>query len=552
MTNSSPLNSRQAMADDHAQLALPTLMSSSIRRFGRYEDFKEFGHLSSSGDATAGSKSVGKITIDCQFLFKQSQWGVLGDRAFPAGVLYLNLNFGRLQSCRLKSAAVTITLDDEDPCLETYRRRFSRGQIYVPYCPIHITDWYGPKKTLLGEERIVDKRFARRMMPEFNFMDIGVGGLGFESETSFQQSRRWSFNGQLLPGKGTWEHKSLRWDMVENDLERQPTHSSRMYTAFAFEHSGQPFLMKVDVEGRLDRWDKQVKSKLKFGGGSAKGSRIVTLIDFGDSSRFRKRLDEIAKGLPRAMEMKNFEEIPVVIPNPMSGATAFQTVTTPHIQPEGQLETPIPAASATTDRVSSAISHSTTLQGNPQSPHSLLSEDTMPATHQRRLFSSEEDSTAPTVENLTRVARARFNPRHEDTTESPSPAARAVAETIPGGKEGGEDDAAKTNQMPTTQGEDWETREKPESSTAALESPRNDPDAETVAKILQIPAMLLILRMFVMEISGHLLPPADTKMPKYLAGLWSSDPTEFALSLLWQPTEPRPRPAVYAAPSWPR
>ncbi|KAK3360379.1 hypothetical protein B0T25DRAFT_565281 [Lasiosphaeria hispida] len=109
-----------------------------------------------SVNATAGSKSVGKIAIDCQFSFGQSHWGVLrvGDRELPAGILYLNLNFGPPHGCRLKSATVTVTLDDEDPCLKPFAT--AGGKTSASNCHVQITDWYGPKQ-LVGEEKGVDK-----------------------------------------------------------------------------------------------------------------------------------------------------------------------------------------------------------------------------------------------------------------------------------------------------------------------------------------------------------------------------------------------------------
>ncbi|KXX79658.1 hypothetical protein MMYC01_203848 [Madurella mycetomatis] len=473
---------------DH--LVQPRLMG-GVRRFGRYDNFKEFSRLS-SGNASVGSKSMGKITIDCQFLFKQSRWGVLGDEEFPAGILYLNLNFGPPQSCRLKSATVTVTLDEEDPCLNRYKS--APGRNHSVYCPVQITDWYGPKQ-LVGEEKNIDRRHIKKLVPEINILGNGGGGLGVESETSFKQSGRWSFSGQLLPGKKTREYKTLRWELTENALETRPAHSNRIYTAFTFEHSGQPFLMKVDVEGRLDRWDKQAVYKLKFGGLSTRDNRVVTLIDFGDYSRFRQRLDEIARGLPRTMEMKNFEEIPVVVPSPISG-TSFRAVASSDTQPEDQTLSAAPVSTADPSVAQSALyAGSRPLDPLGNSAHHLLSEG---PTYQQSV-PLDGDATAPTVENFARVLQALSNPMHEDTPMK-APSSPSMGDTVVNDEE----NAAGANQMPAQM----------KTQAKAFESvldPHNVPDPETVVKVLRIPAILGVLRMLAMLMSlvGY-LPTGDT------------------------------------------
>ncbi|KAH8892969.1 hypothetical protein GQ53DRAFT_861301, partial [Thozetella sp. PMI_491] len=294
---------------------MPVLMS-GVRRFGRYGSFRPFGHLS-SGHASVGSMSIGKISLDCQFLFRQSQWGVLGDGQFPAGIVYLNLSLGPPQGCRVKSATVTITLDEEDPCLAEYQ---ADRRLHKSGCPVQMTDWYGPKQ-LAGPQESTHVKWTTKMAPEVHAMGVGIGGMGAQKEASFKKSAQWTFNGQLLAGKNTWTYKTLRWDIRENELTAQSFHSNKIYTAFTFEHAGQPFLMKVEMEGKLEKWNDRLKSKIKFGSSDKKDGRITTLVDFGDYKRFQKRLDEVARGLPRAMEMKNFEEIPVEVPNSIPGIT---------------------------------------------------------------------------------------------------------------------------------------------------------------------------------------------------------------------------------------
>ncbi|KAF5024853.1 hypothetical protein F66182_3092 [Fusarium sp. NRRL 66182] len=286
---------------------------SSTRRLGRYEPFRRFDNLS-SGHASVGTKQVGKMTVDCRFLFKKSRWGVLGENQFPAGIVYLDLNFGPPQGCRLKNATVTVTLDDEDECLVYYERSTNR-LYHESGCPVQMTDWYGPKQ-LVGEEKSTESKRTMRMTPEVHGMGAGVSGLGVESEKTVKASSRWTFNGQLLPGKETWTYKTLRWDLTDNELESQAFRSSCVHTAFAFEHSGQPFLMKVEIKGKLEKWNHRIRSRLKFGSGTDKDDgQTTTLIDFRELTSFKNPLDELARSLPRAMEVENYEATPVQMPD---------------------------------------------------------------------------------------------------------------------------------------------------------------------------------------------------------------------------------------------
>lgn len=319
-SNPSITSADRAMLDEAPQ---PRLLSAAATRYGRHESFREFGYQS-SGHASVGHKSLGKLTIDCEFLFKKSQWGVLGDQKYPAGIIYMNLNFGPPQGCRVKRATVTITLDEVDPILEPMKAGRST---HPSGCPAQITVWYGPKD-LGGQMRTTDVTSTRKLVPEVNVLGNGGGGLGYETKKAFKHQARWSFNGQLVPGQGTWIYKTLKWDLAENELDKQSFRSSTVRTGFAFEHSGQPFLMKVDIDGKLESWNERTKSKFRFGDGRDKQNRVVTLLDFEDYGKYKKRLDDMARSLPRAMEMENMQEVPVEIPD------TIQTTTFRPLEPE--------------------------------------------------------------------------------------------------------------------------------------------------------------------------------------------------------------------------
>lgn len=125
----------------------------------------------------------------------------------------------------------------------------------------------------------------------------------------FSKEARWSFNGQLLCGKRTSTYTPLRWHLTENNqlmlaVSRSTIRNFALPSMFALEHSGQPFLMKVEIEGRLEKWYHQAQSKLKFGMHEAKVGKVFTLVDFEGYRKFPHGLYGIARGLPMTMEME--------------------------------------------------------------------------------------------------------------------------------------------------------------------------------------------------------------------------------------------------------
>ncbi|KAE8444967.1 hypothetical protein EG329_014095 [Mollisiaceae sp. DMI_Dod_QoI] len=283
------------------------------RKYGRY-DFERFDHLSSS-HASIGHGTFDKVNVDCRFLFKKSRWGVLGEHKNPAGIIYLDLTFNQPKGSQLHSATISITLDDEDKALREFSGDYYRTG---PRCPVQMTDCYGPKG-FAGPERTVQTKKSLHLTPRAEFLGYGVGGMGVDRESTFTSSSRWKFSGTLLPGKGSnWAYKTLKWDLSENDLEAQSTHSNQVHTAFTFEHSGQPFLMRVEIKGKLKKFHGRVKDKLmKFPSHANKeDDSVATLIKFGDAISFTTPLDERARQLQFEMELANMNAIPMEVSDP--------------------------------------------------------------------------------------------------------------------------------------------------------------------------------------------------------------------------------------------
>lgn len=278
------------------------------RKFGRY-DFKRFDHLVSQ-HASLGAASLGKIHVDCRFLFKKSKWGTLEGRD-SAGIIYLDLAFCQPSDCRLKSATVQVTLDDDDEHL------VSEYPPHGPRTPVQIVS-YGPRH-MTGEPQYERITTHNQFLPSVDVGPFGgAGGIGRESAKETVRECRWTFESHLMTGgrkrgrKNNWAYKVLQWQITENELEAQSSHSNIVHTAFSFVHGGQPFFMRVEVSGKLEsrasdlgQKIKDKMRKLKFPSNPHSTKYAATLIDFNGRHRFTTPLDGLVQGLELAMERDN-------------------------------------------------------------------------------------------------------------------------------------------------------------------------------------------------------------------------------------------------------
>jgi hypothetical protein len=277
------------------------------RKFGRY-DFKRFDHLVSQ-HASLGAASLGKIHVDCKFLFKQSKWGTLEDHD-SAGIIYLDLTFNQPSDCRLKRATVQVTLDDDD---EHLVRQFPHNPSRPP---IQIVK-YGPRH-MTGEPQYERIATHNKFVPSVEVGPFGgAGGVGRESSKETVRTCRWMFESHLKTGRrkrgqNNWAYKVLQWHVTENELESQSLHSNTVHTAFSFVHGRQPFFMKVEVNGKLESRAsdlghkiKHQMRKLKFASNARSAGYATTLINFNEKHRFTTPLDGLVQGLELAMEHAN-------------------------------------------------------------------------------------------------------------------------------------------------------------------------------------------------------------------------------------------------------
>ncbi|KAI1817722.1 hypothetical protein GGS20DRAFT_484061 [Poronia punctata] len=309
------------------------------RKFGRY-DFKRFDHLVRH-HASVGSASLGKVDVDCRFLFEKSKWGTL-DGQDSAGIIYLDLAFNQPSDCRLKNATVQVTLDDDD---EHLLRQFPPLASRVP---VQI-DKYGPRE-MTGEPQYERVAVHDSLIPTFNVGSFGgIEGMGRERFKERLRECRWKFESHLTAGnrkrgRNNWAYKVLRWQVTENELQDQSQQSNTVHTAFSFVHSGQPFFMRVEVTGKLESrtsdFGHQIKSKvrrLKFPPNPQNARAATTLINFQGQHKFTTPLDGLNQRLELAMEQANMT-------NPVEIESGRRPRMIGEVQ-EVQEDVPIPAES---------------------------------------------------------------------------------------------------------------------------------------------------------------------------------------------------------------
>ncbi|EAQ89290.1 hypothetical protein CHGG_05909 [Chaetomium globosum CBS 148.51] len=267
----------------------------------------------------AGRGSIGKVEIDCRFMFTKSHWGVIGESKNPGGIIYLDLDFSQPADCRLESATITVTLTEDDGEEARIQHRSA--------CPVKFTDHYGPK-CVRGPESFVQTKKIQNRTPEVQLFGYGAGGLGMNREKIVQTRGRWDFSGYISSTKESIWYNRLRWELKENSLEWQPTHSNLFHTAFALEHNATRFYMTVHVSGKLAKLSDKIKNKLKFGEKGSKDQEIVTKIEWAEGYSCPLRLDEVARDLHEAMGYANMTKVPVEIPDALA-ASYHPAVTNP-------------------------------------------------------------------------------------------------------------------------------------------------------------------------------------------------------------------------------
>ncbi|KAI1130990.1 hypothetical protein F5Y10DRAFT_93783 [Nemania abortiva] len=286
-------------------------------RKNRPPDFQRFDHLVAT-HASVGHARLGKVDVECRLLLKKSKWGTLDDR--KGGIIYLDFAFNEPRDERLSSAVVQVTLDDENDYL---KQQFPSDKTTSPL-QIRI---FGPHQ-IYGTPKHGNVGIKAGSIPS-------VGGIGYES---IAEEYSWKLEGHLKPNSvkdTSGAYKVLQWHFTKNELQTSSRHDSTIHTAFSFEHGGQPFYIRLDVRGKLERNSSNLRNKFsgirKF---PSTPSEAITLINFKRPEIFTTPLDELEKQLELSMQLENIRPplAPLVVPE-IEGQAAFEDQPQPMQQP---------------------------------------------------------------------------------------------------------------------------------------------------------------------------------------------------------------------------
>ncbi|TLD20621.1 hypothetical protein PspLS_08436 [Pyricularia sp. CBS 133598] len=299
-----------------------------VRRFG-HNDFERFDEENAVGQhLCVGEKTIGKVNIECKYRWRQSQWGLIGTQSSPAGIIYMDIMFHQPDGFWLESGTVYITIGEDERLTYALRKqkkeRSSGSRAHSPeYIPIdsehsvQMSEHYGPKlltvnKTLRQENK------TREFLPTLGVMGMAeLGGVGHKSNYVQERVGCWRFQGNVCRPQGQPGFRTLRWDLTENKFEPDQPHSPEYNTAFAFEHSKRPVYMRVEIEGKLkSKSQRMLHRTCRFS--SAMGNKDNSTLTHMDLRKLmpHRRLDEVARGLDMAMQMKNCEKVPVQVSGP--------------------------------------------------------------------------------------------------------------------------------------------------------------------------------------------------------------------------------------------
>ncbi|WYZ45953.1 hypothetical protein EsH8_IX_000178 [Colletotrichum jinshuiense] len=312
-----------------------------VRRFGR-QDFERFNQEAARGShLCVGSGAIGKVEIECKYHWRKAQWGVLGPYRHPAGIVYIDMTIKQPPGHSLSNASVLITLTEQDHVGDNGRRdrkHIQRTSLNSEHA-VQVTEFFGPQ-SLTGPKIVASEVKEKAFEPTLGaggFFELG--GMGSRRNVSRELVDSWTFKGTVKRAKDGEGFRSLEWELKESKTEINPFRHHIFHTGFAFEHSGRPVTMCVEVEGRLKNKMRQSKHRLlRFCSKSGDtDNSMLTQIDLSSSTTaFQRQLDGIAHGLNMAMQKENLELTPVEMPPPTPAT--FEQVSPPTEQHSIEVE----------------------------------------------------------------------------------------------------------------------------------------------------------------------------------------------------------------------
>ncbi|UNI20226.1 hypothetical protein JDV02_006331 [Purpureocillium takamizusanense] len=380
-----------------------------VRSFGR-ADYDRFRNLS-PWYMCAGEKDIGSVHVDCRLLLKKSKLGVFdcGAHEQPGGIIYFNLDISQPRDCSLSDATVEITFDQEHASLRQQQIKPVNPQTLA--APVQVATW-GPTK-LTGEKRTVTIESDANGTASIQFPGGGIGGVGMNKKKTVERCSRWTLNSSLVRGRTGKLYQGLKWSLAANKFDGGSRPGGNVYTAFSFQYNGQPFFMKIKIEGKLDQATDRVKErgrrlgrtiKKHFGPRQGHAEDICTTL-IGSCSERGLQLNRLADDLEREMEMKNFiNGVPIEIPDAQT-AGFFTVKTDRRAQDDHPAEPETPTSQIPPQKDRRPSQAPDLYAQGPSFPQIKALEE-----NDGSRASSREDPTAPTLVNLFNAEQRYFRP----------------------------------------------------------------------------------------------------------------------------------------------
>jgi hypothetical protein len=260
------------------------------RRFGRH-DLKECYEI--SDDFSVGSSEIGGVSVDCRFIFSKTRLGVLQDKDHPGGIIYMNLTIKQPPDWRLREANISVLLKDKDAAFSSHRSP-SKASVAI------FRECYGPK-TLTGPKLTAETTQHDEINPSVEALGFGVTVGSTGRVTSQPRTAWWNFDGRAETVQNSSpNYTKLHWTMSPNTLAYTSDAPSKIQTAFAFSHNYRPFLLQIEIDGKIRHLHRKLKDRAI--GVFRKEPIKCLLFEFDPDKKYEAQIFEQAMGLKEEME----------------------------------------------------------------------------------------------------------------------------------------------------------------------------------------------------------------------------------------------------------
>lgn len=259
-------------------------------------------------------------------------------------MIYIDITIHQPENCRLASVLATMTLKPFDlallpgagtspvsePVIATANAQTTgngSGDAIQGANPnsssshLEVTEFFGPQ-AIYGEAKDVAYSSKFMFRPEITVPGATIAGIGGERSKYSTETTRWKFEGwryavvdpespantkatgeTAVTGDSTKaaKYQQIIWKLEENTQEKQVVRNPTLHTAFAFEHDNKPFLLDLEIKGKLRHLHHRVVFPPRSHTASARAK-----IEAGKLSDGKEEdLKAVAQSLNKTMTEKN-------------------------------------------------------------------------------------------------------------------------------------------------------------------------------------------------------------------------------------------------------